>query len=69
MRNGGILGLVREGREAGVDVDVNNNYCFCAFQMREPHLVKLDAICRAHGVILVVARSYGLAGYLRVSKK
>lgn len=34
--------------------------------MREPDLIKLDEICRAKGVKLLVARSYGLAGYMRV---
>ena len=36
-------------------------------QMREAELLKLDGICRSNDIVLVVARSYGLVGYLRVS--
>jgi len=35
--------------------------------MREEELVKLDEICREHKNTLVVARSYGLMGLVRVS--
>jgi hypothetical protein len=35
--------------------------------MREAELLKLDSICRTNGIILVIVRSYGLVGYLRVS--
>lgn len=38
-----------------------------ATQMRETDLLKLDAICRASRVQLLVVRSYGLVGYLRAS--
>ncbi|GMH45533.1 hypothetical protein BSKO_13490 [Bryopsis sp. KO-2023] len=38
-----------------------------ATQIMEPSLVKLDVICRGFGVPLLAVRSYGLAGYLRVS--
>ncbi len=34
--------------------------------MREPEVLKLDALCREFNVILLVVRSYGLAGVLRV---
>lgn len=40
----------------------------CPPQMREAELIKLDEICRAKGVKLLVARSYGLVGYMRVSR-
>jgi amyloid beta precursor protein binding protein 1 len=36
-------------------------------QMREDQLLQLDAACREHGVPLIMARSYGLAGHLRLS--
>ena len=39
----------------------------CCLQMREPALVRLDEVCREHGVKLLIARSYGLVGCLRVS--
>ncbi len=35
--------------------------------MREGELLKLDAMCRSSGVKLLIVRSYGLVGYLRVS--
>ena len=35
--------------------------------MRETALVRLDETCREHGVKLLIARSYGLVGCLRVS--
>jgi len=38
-----------------------------ATQMREPDLLKLDALCRQNGVALLIVRSYGLMGYLRIS--
>eukprot|EP00897_Mesotaenium_endlicherianum_P006793 jgi/Mesen1/6141/ME000314S05147 len=38
-----------------------------ATQMTEAALIKLDAICRQHGVQLLIARSYGLAGLVRIS--
>lgn len=38
-----------------------------ATQMPESSLVKLDEICRQHGVQLIIARSYGLIGLLRIS--
>lgn len=37
-------------------------------QMREQQLLELDALCRSKGVKLLVVRSYGLMGYMRVSK-
>ena len=37
-------------------------------QMREPDLLKLDAVCRGQGVTLLVVRSFGLMGLLRVSE-
>lgn len=36
-------------------------------QMPESTLVKLDEICRQHKVILLIARSYGLVGNVRIS--
>lgn len=36
-------------------------------QLREDSLLLLDATCREHGVPLLVARSYGLMGFVRVS--
>lgn len=36
-------------------------------QMTETHLLKLEEICRQHNVMLVIARSYGLAGLVRIS--
>lgn len=35
-------------------------------QLSETDAVSLDAICREYGVKLIVLRSYGLLGYLRV---
>lgn len=35
--------------------------------MRESDLLKLEAICRAAGVTLLVVRSYGLVGTMRAS--
>lgn len=35
-------------------------------QLREPDVLKLEAICRQHGIILLTVRSYGLMGMLRV---
>lgn len=32
-------------------------------------MVKLDRICREANVILVIARSYGLTGFVRISVK
>eukprot|EP00850_Spirogloea_muscicola_P023917 SM000406S15600 [mRNA] locus=s406:33423:37590:- [translate_table: standard] len=40
-----------------------------ATQIGESSLVKLDAICRADGVCLLVARCYGLAGLIRISSQ
>ncbi|KAF3332461.1 NEDD8-activating enzyme E1 regulatory subunit [Carex littledalei] len=40
-----------------------------ATQMLESSLLKLDLICRKSNVILVVARSYGLTGLVRISVK
>ncbi len=37
----------------------------CA-QMREEDVILLDNICRAQGVLLLVARAYGLVGYVKV---
>ena len=36
-------------------------------QMREQDLMRLDEVCRKYQVPLLIARSYGLVGYLRVS--
>lgn len=38
-----------------------------ATQMPEQQLLQLDELCRAKGVKLLVVRSYGLMGYMRVS--
>ena len=38
-------------------------------QMREQDLMQLDTICRKCKVPLLIARSYGLVGYLRVGHK
>jgi amyloid beta precursor protein binding protein 1 len=38
-----------------------------ATQMQENSLLKLDEICRQQNVMLIIARSYGLAGLLRIS--
>ena len=38
-------------------------------QLVEEWIVKLDKICRNANVILVVARSYGLTGLVRISLK
>ncbi len=35
--------------------------------MREQDLIQLDEVCRKYKVPLLIARSYGLVGYLRVS--
>lgn len=47
-----------------------SNYC-CRFasatQLKEADSVKLDEICRLNGVSLVLARTYGLIGTVRVS--
>lgn len=40
-----------------------------ATQLVEEWIVKLDKICRNANVILVVARSYGLTGLVRISLK
>lgn len=37
-------------------------------QLAEADAVKLDEICREHGLKLILIRSYGLVGYLRVSE-
>ena len=37
--------------------------------MREQDLMQLDTICRKCKVPLLIARSYGLVGYLRVGHK
>ena len=36
-------------------------------QMREEQLLALDAVCREYGVALIMARSYGLVGHVRIS--
>ena len=35
--------------------------------MREEQLLALDAACREHNVPLIMARSYGLVGHVRLS--
>jgi hypothetical protein len=35
--------------------------------MREEQLLALDAVCREYGVALIMARSYGLVGHVRIS--
>lgn len=40
-----------------------------ATQLVESSMVKLDKICREANVILIFARSYGLAGFVRISLK
>jgi hypothetical protein len=37
-------------------------------QMFEPHLLALEALCRSKGVKLLAVRSFGLMGYMRVSR-
>jgi hypothetical protein len=39
----------------------------CQLQMREQQLLELDALCRFKGIKLLIVRSYGLMGYMRVS--
>lgn len=39
----------------------------CPFQMTEAPLLKLEEICRQQQVMLVIARSYGLSGLVRLS--
>lgn len=39
----------------------------CVTQMREQQLLELDALCRSKGIKLLIVRSYGLMGYMRVS--
>lgn len=60
--------------EESVDQLIGNNPDFfsnfdlvIATQLPEGSAVVLDALCRERGVALVLARSYGLVGYLRVS--
>jgi amyloid beta precursor protein binding protein 1 len=45
----------------------HNLVVFFAGQMQENSLLKLDEICRQQNVMLIIARSYGLAGLLRIS--
>ncbi|KAH7424562.1 hypothetical protein KP509_11G013600 [Ceratopteris richardii] len=40
-----------------------------ATQMKEQSLLMLDAICRKQGVMLLIARSFGLTGLIRISLK
>ena len=40
-----------------------------ATQLAENVVLKLDRICRQQNVILVIARSYGLTGLVRISLK
>ena len=42
-----------------------NSLC-CGLQLGEANSIELDKICRQFGVKLLMARSYGLVGYLRV---
>lgn len=35
--------------------------------MREQQLLELDVLCRSRGITLLIVRSYGLMGYMRVS--
>lgn len=44
-------------------------YSLINFQLVESSMVKLDKICREANVILIFARSYGLAGFVRISLK
>lgn len=59
--------------EAPEDIMANDPAFFKDFtvvvatQMSHKSLATLDAICRAHGVLLVALRSYGLAGTVRLS--
>ena len=43
--------------------------CYCMLQMPESELLKLEAVTRRLGVHLLVARSYGLMGALRVGAR
>lgn len=43
-------------------------YAVSYLQMPEQQLLKLDEVCRSKGVKLLVVRSYGLMGYMRVSR-
>ncbi|CAK0763153.1 hypothetical protein CVIRNUC_003029 [Coccomyxa viridis] len=75
----GLLAELNEGvassyvAEAPRSLIENNPAFFADFQlvlatqMREQDLMQLDAICRKGKVPLLIARSYGLVGYLRAS--
>ena len=47
--------------------------CLCAHhppsQMREQQLQELDMLCRSRGIKLLIVRSYGLMGYMRVRRE
>ena len=38
-------------------------------QLQEKSMLKLDKICRDANTMLVIARSYGLTGFVRISLK
>jgi amyloid beta precursor protein binding protein 1 len=40
---------------------------FLPLQLGEADAVRLDLVCRQHGVRLLLLRSYGLLGYVRPS--
>lgn len=69
--NDGVCGsYVEETPEALLDTNpafVSSFGLVIATQMAEQALVKLDNACRQHGVKLLIARSYGLVGYVRAS--
>ena len=45
------------------------NNAACVSQVQERVAIELDAVCRRLGVMLIIARSFGLVGYLRVSHR
>ncbi|CAL9099012.1 unnamed protein product [Musa acuminata var. zebrina] len=61
--------------EAPEDLIENNPSFFAEFtlviatQLMETSLIKLDKICREANIMLVIARSYGLTGMVRISMK
>ena len=47
----------------------SGNNAACVSQVQERVAIELDAVCRRLGVMLIIARSFGLVGYLRVSNR
>ncbi|RWW15839.1 hypothetical protein GW17_00020306 [Ensete ventricosum] len=50
-------------------VVIDAMFNFFARQLMETSLIKLDKICREANIMLVIARSYGLTGMVRISMK